>query len=80
LAEATTTIRLGTLISCVYYWNPVVVARAAADVDRISGGRVVLGLGSGDMESHSFVNSSVSQHLLREDRVPTLPTFSVRSR
>jgi alkanesulfonate monooxygenase SsuD/methylene tetrahydromethanopterin reductase-like flavin-dependent oxidoreductase (luciferase family) len=50
LAEATTTIRLGTLVSCVYYWNPVVLARAAADVDRISGGRVVLGLGSGDME------------------------------
>lgn len=53
LAEATTTIRLGTLVSCVYYWNPVVLARAAADVDRISGGRVVLGLGSGDME-HEF--------------------------
>ncbi len=49
LAEATRTIRLGTLVSCVYYWNPVMLARMAADVDRISGGRVVLGLGSGDM-------------------------------
>jgi alkanesulfonate monooxygenase SsuD/methylene tetrahydromethanopterin reductase-like flavin-dependent oxidoreductase (luciferase family) len=49
LAEATRTIRLGTLVSCVYYWNPVVLARIVADVDRFSGGRVVLGVGSGDM-------------------------------
>lgn len=48
LAAATRTIRLGTLVSCVHYWNPVVLARHAADVDRLSGGRLVLGLGSGD--------------------------------
>lgn len=53
LAAATRTIRLGTLVSCVPYWNPVVLARLAADVDRISGGRLVLGLGSGDMP-HEF--------------------------
>ena len=49
LAEATRTLRLGTLVSCVAYWHPVVLARLAADVDRLSGGRLVLGLGSGDM-------------------------------
>ncbi len=49
LAEATRTIRLGSLVSCVYYWHPVALARSAADVDHISGGRAVLGLGSGDM-------------------------------
>src|SRR5215210_7530355 len=49
MAQATQTIRLGTLVSCVYYTNPVVLARSAADVDRLSGGRVVLGMGSGDM-------------------------------
>src|ERR1700682_1202402 len=49
LAEATKRIRLGTMVSCVYYRNPVQLARAVADVDRISGGRVVLGIGSGDM-------------------------------
>lgn len=53
LAEATRTIRLGTLVGCIYYWHPVVLARLAADVDRISGGRAVLGLGSGDMP-HEF--------------------------
>jgi alkanesulfonate monooxygenase SsuD/methylene tetrahydromethanopterin reductase-like flavin-dependent oxidoreductase (luciferase family) len=49
LAETTRRIRLGTLVSCIYYRHPVVLAREAADVDRISGGRLVLGLGSGDM-------------------------------
>ena len=47
-AIATSTIRLGTLVACAAYWNPVVLARAAADVDRLSGGRFVLGLGSGN--------------------------------
>jgi alkanesulfonate monooxygenase SsuD/methylene tetrahydromethanopterin reductase-like flavin-dependent oxidoreductase (luciferase family) len=49
IAGATRTIRLGPLVSCAYYLNPVLLARSAADVDRISGGRLVLGLGSGDM-------------------------------
>jgi alkanesulfonate monooxygenase SsuD/methylene tetrahydromethanopterin reductase-like flavin-dependent oxidoreductase (luciferase family) len=49
LAEVTRTIRLGTLVSCVSYRSPAVLAREAADVDRISGGRLILGLGSGDM-------------------------------
>ena len=49
LAEVTRTIRLAALVTCAPYRNPVLLARMAADVDRISGGRVVLGLGSGDM-------------------------------
>ena len=49
VAAVTSKIRLGTMVSCVYYRNPVVLARIVADVDRISGGRVILGLGSGDM-------------------------------
>lgn len=48
VASATTKIRLGPLPSCIYYRNPVVLARAAAEVDRISRGRLVLGLGIGD--------------------------------
>ncbi|HET9016284.1 MAG TPA: LLM class flavin-dependent oxidoreductase, partial [Thermomicrobiaceae bacterium] len=47
-AGTTRAVRLGTCVACVYYWNPVVLARAAADVDRVSGGRLVLGLGRGD--------------------------------
>ena len=48
LAMATTRIRLGTIVDCIYYRNPYLLARMAADVDRISGGRVVVGLGIGD--------------------------------
>ena len=49
LATATQTIRLGPLVACAAYWNPVILARAIADIDRLSGGRAVLGLGSGDI-------------------------------
>jgi len=58
LATATSTIRLGPLVSCAAYWNPVILARAAADVDRLSGGRMVLGLGSGDMP-HEFAQLGI---------------------
>jgi alkanesulfonate monooxygenase SsuD/methylene tetrahydromethanopterin reductase-like flavin-dependent oxidoreductase (luciferase family) len=48
LAMATTRIRLMSLVSCVYYRHPFLIARGAADVDRVSGGRFVLGVGMGD--------------------------------
>jgi alkanesulfonate monooxygenase SsuD/methylene tetrahydromethanopterin reductase-like flavin-dependent oxidoreductase (luciferase family) len=53
LATATTTLRLGTLVSCVYYRSPGLLARAAADVDRLSRGRLILGVGIGDWR-HEF--------------------------
>jgi alkanesulfonate monooxygenase SsuD/methylene tetrahydromethanopterin reductase-like flavin-dependent oxidoreductase (luciferase family) len=49
VADATTTIRLGTLVSCVAYHHPAMLARSVADVDGMSGGRALLGMGSGDM-------------------------------
>ncbi|MBV9356085.1 MAG: LLM class flavin-dependent oxidoreductase [Chloroflexi bacterium] len=49
LAAVTRRIRLLPLVSCVYYANPVILARMVADIDRMSDGRAVLGLGSGDM-------------------------------
>jgi alkanesulfonate monooxygenase SsuD/methylene tetrahydromethanopterin reductase-like flavin-dependent oxidoreductase (luciferase family) len=48
LAACTRRIRLGTLVACVYYQTAAQIARAAADVDRMSAGRLVLGLGIGD--------------------------------
>jgi alkanesulfonate monooxygenase SsuD/methylene tetrahydromethanopterin reductase-like flavin-dependent oxidoreductase (luciferase family) len=58
LATTTRTIRLGPLVACAAYWNPVVLARAAADIDRLSDGRMVLGLGSGDMP-HEFAQLGI---------------------
>ena len=48
LALASERLRLGTMVGCVYYRGPYLLARMAADVDRLSGGRLVLGLGIGD--------------------------------
>jgi alkanesulfonate monooxygenase SsuD/methylene tetrahydromethanopterin reductase-like flavin-dependent oxidoreductase (luciferase family) len=48
MAEATKRIRLGSMVSCVYYRDAALLARHAADVDAISRGRLVLGLGIGD--------------------------------
>ena len=47
LATQTKTIRLGTAVACIYYRSPYMLARQAADVDRLSNGRLILGLGIG---------------------------------
>ena len=43
LAATTSTIRLGTMVDCIYYRSPYMLARQAADVDRLSDGRLILG-------------------------------------
>jgi alkanesulfonate monooxygenase SsuD/methylene tetrahydromethanopterin reductase-like flavin-dependent oxidoreductase (luciferase family) len=48
LAMATTKIRLLSLASCIYYRGPALLARLSADVDRLSDGRLILGIGIGD--------------------------------
>lgn len=48
LARETEHLRLISLVSCIYYRSPHLLARQAADVDRLSGGRLVLGVGVGD--------------------------------
>jgi alkanesulfonate monooxygenase SsuD/methylene tetrahydromethanopterin reductase-like flavin-dependent oxidoreductase (luciferase family) len=48
LSVVTTRIRLGSFVSCVGYRQPSLLARMSADVDRMSAGRLVLGLGIGD--------------------------------
>ena len=47
LATQTKKIRLGTSVACIYYRSPYMLARQAADVDRLSNGRLILGLGIG---------------------------------
>lgn len=47
LAAVTTRIRLGTLVSPATFRHPSVLAKSAVTVDRISGGRVELGMGAG---------------------------------
>ena len=47
LAQATTRLRLGTLVTGIVYRHPAVLANMAATLDIISGGRLELGLGAG---------------------------------
>jgi alkanesulfonate monooxygenase SsuD/methylene tetrahydromethanopterin reductase-like flavin-dependent oxidoreductase (luciferase family) len=50
VAASTNRLRLGTTVSCVFHRHPLLLARIVADLDRISGGRAVLGLGAGNLE------------------------------
>jgi probable F420-dependent oxidoreductase len=47
LTQVTDTLRLGTLVSCTSYRSPALLAKMVAGLDRISGGRIDLGIGAG---------------------------------
>lgn len=47
LTQATTTLRLGTLVTCQSYRNPALLAKIAAGIDHISGERLEFGVGAG---------------------------------
>jgi alkanesulfonate monooxygenase SsuD/methylene tetrahydromethanopterin reductase-like flavin-dependent oxidoreductase (luciferase family) len=78
LAETTRRVPLGSLVSCVYYRDAGLLARHAADVDAVSGGRLVLGLGIGDAEPEfrqlglAFPSVSARQRAL-EEHLQTVP-------
>jgi probable F420-dependent oxidoreductase len=56
LAARTERVELGQLVTCVSFRHPAILAKMAATVDEISGGRVSLGLGAGwdDREYRAF--------------------------
>jgi F420-dependent oxidoreductase-like protein len=55
LTEITTKPRLGQLVTCAGYRSPALLAKTAATVDVMSGGRLIFGIGAGwfDEEYHS---------------------------
>jgi F420-dependent oxidoreductase-like protein len=69
LAARTSRIRLGTLVSPATFRHPSELAKVAATVDHVSGGRVELGLGAGWMEaehrSYGFPFPELSERLER---------------
>ncbi|MBI2767256.1 MAG: LLM class F420-dependent oxidoreductase [Chloroflexi bacterium] len=69
LAAAVPRIRLGTLVTGNTYRHPAVLAKMAATADNISGGRIVLGLGSGwqqnEHEAYGIEFSTIAGRLAR---------------
>ena len=47
IAEATSRVELGTIVMCTAFRNPALLAKMAATLDHISGGRLILGVGAG---------------------------------
>ena len=73
LAARTTRVRLGTLVSPITFRPAAVVAKAAATVDHVSGGRVEVGVGLGWMvEEHERFELPFTPP---EDRLPAFPPY-----
>ncbi len=53
LAQATSRLRLGALVTGIHYRHPAVLANMAATLDIVSGGRLELGIGAGWNEEES---------------------------
>lgn len=47
LATQTENVMLGSVVNCIYHRSPVYLARLATDLDHLSNGRLMLGLGVG---------------------------------
>ena len=56
IAEATDRVELGTLVMCTGFRNAALLAKMAAALDEVSGGRLILGIGTGwhDPEFEAF--------------------------
>jgi probable F420-dependent oxidoreductase len=54
VAAATTRLRLLTYLAVVPYRNPFLLAKAAATLDRLSAGRLTLGVGTGYLKSEFY--------------------------
>jgi probable F420-dependent oxidoreductase len=69
VAAATRRLRVGTLVLAVDYRHPAVLAKEVATLDRLSGGRVELGLGAGwARDEYARVGIPFDRDGLRVDR------------
>jgi alkanesulfonate monooxygenase SsuD/methylene tetrahydromethanopterin reductase-like flavin-dependent oxidoreductase (luciferase family) len=64
IAAITDRIAIGPLVASVSFHPPVVIARMAATIDEISGGRLILGLGAGWNEAEYLALGLPFDHLV----------------
>ncbi|HEX2195211.1 MAG TPA: LLM class flavin-dependent oxidoreductase [Candidatus Limnocylindria bacterium] len=89
LAAVTRRVELGPLVAATSFHNPAMIAKKAATLDEISGGRLILGLGAGwnrpEYEAYGFAYDhrvsrfeeafTIVRTLLREGRVDFRGTY-----
>ena len=78
LAVETSTLRLGTLVSCVSFRHPPILAKIAASVDTMSAGRVDFGIGAGwkqlEYEAYGIPFPSAGERVTRLEEALNIVT------